>query len=427
MKPNLKTVIALPLCLIINSFVFAQSETDYILSLTGDTTYTQFKEWPRVYPPEVLETVSGKSYRPGDISGFVRNGVLYYSKKAVIETTEQTYQLRMDNKKLFNIEPSFDTICVFMTVIVKGPANLMEWRYPSFKTIYFFGDSDTTLELRMTKRYRLENQQEVTASIRYNRLYLNQLSYIMRDCDKVLVRENLNYDKRALKKLFERYNSCKSPGYKNTAGRREKGWFAGLRAGLTISSIDYVHKDLIFAQPDYQPSFTPQYEIYARFPGFLKGFSSEFNIAYISIETNGTFTDDPFWYEDTYHAEIAFKSVQGGLNIYYHYELSSDFIPFGMLGGSVGFLNSGTNLINRTRYNSSTNETTYIEGFKKDEYTITDMIFNLSMGAGVQWKRWALGYRFVFPGDYIRHSEMKESIKQHIITLSYDIISKNPG
>ncbi|MGB0177596.1 MAG: hypothetical protein ACPF9D_10550 [Owenweeksia sp.] len=409
--------------------VMAQNSDDYVITLEGDTTRIEFKEWSHSYPPEILETKSGKTYRPDEIKGFSHKGFLYQSATAVVEVTERRYELRLDHKKLYNLDKDYDTVSAFMTVLVKGEATLLQWRYPDFKTIYFYSGPDTTLELRMTKEYKLVKNdrldQERTTSFYYNKLYLNQLAYIMRSCSATVeISERIRYEKRDLVRVFERYNMCLDPSFRNKMKQDKAELYLGVRAGANIATVDYIHNTRELAQADYETSIQPYYAVYFRVPGFVKGLFFELDFSYNALSTSGTYQESDFFYEDTYYSDLSVENYRGGLSLRYHYPVYKDFKPYVLIGGGVGFAATSDQRIDRYRLNTFRNEATYTIKYIDNKYTATDMIFDFSAGFGIQWKRWALDYRWMKPGPYLDHLESKQNVNHHILTLSFDIISQ---
>lgn len=197
------TKLLVALLLLPLSFLFGQMPTQEgeITMLNGEKISGTFNFDDSYSIPDVIEHLNNgavTTYTPEQLSDIKIGERKFISRKVEINITEQNPQKL--NKK---IETELITKHVFLRTVVVGEASL--FIYKKDRTHYYVSKGEEFVELIQLYRYT-ENKKST-----YNK-YLGQLSLLLKDCVKEEEINRTPFGINGLKKIVNKYNTCKTGG-----------------------------------------------------------------------------------------------------------------------------------------------------------------------------------------------------------------------
>ncbi|MCH8495451.1 MAG: PorT family protein [Balneolales bacterium] len=227
----------------------------YVITNSADTLngYVDYRNW-RHNPNRIAFKMSREdrpaTYRPTDILEFGLEGEIYVSGIVDIETSPSATSKLHDYPEL-NIR--VDT--TFLQVLIRGERSLYYHKKSADVENFYIDGDDGGYDLLVYKRYM--SRSDGARSISENKGYLSQLRQYLSGCETIVPKlQNVSYNQRNLRELFQKYHACTSSEVTYQKQRERIRAEFGVLAGVSATTIHF-KSNLFFvylASVDYDPS-----------------------------------------------------------------------------------------------------------------------------------------------------------------------------
>ncbi len=269
-------------------------------------------------------------------------------------------------------EPKFNTEQLFLKVLIEGEASLYSYDDKSLIR-YFYKTKTTDLEQLVYKRYKVSSSL-LAKNNRYQQQIFNALK-----CDDISesMVKNMQYEKKSLLRIFEKYNECKEVSFINFERKEKRDLFnVSLRPGVHNSSFS-----MTYLRSGEELKFDSEF-------GLRFGVESEFVLPFNNNKL-ALFVEPTYQYyksQKSFEADavpsiIDYSSIEIPMGFRYYSYLNDDFKLFFNTAAVLDFPLSKTLRIDNSR-----------------EFLIgTTPLFNFQMGMGAKIKNtYSLEVRYGF-------------------------------
>lgn len=373
----------------------------------GFILYEKTDKTPTSVKFQVSKTGQIEEYNPLSVSRFEAGRDIFISEDTETELSPSadTY---LEADKDFRLEKRQ----LFLQVLVSGKGNLLYHKNELGK-VNFYTRQGEEIILLPYKRYR--NQVNKIQEIRdFSKILAEQLS----DCDK-LDFEKLNYDRRALIKLFTKYNEC--IGLESTyVNRDDEKLFLKLIGGVSQANVNFNSDRSAFeslteatTSTSYQAAVGLSFEFY--YLGAYRNLSTKTELLYTSylIDTSYDRERGPQDYKE-FRGQIGASYLK--LNLLQNYR-------FGQEKTSV-FVNGGGNFSFAL---SRKNKLDIYSNFLGMESNTTDELiagirnieFGLIGGVGVRFNKLSCELRYERSSGLSNLINLKSPINRFYFLVKY--------
>lgn len=401
------------LFLLLTSMAFAQ--TNFISGTITKQDGTvlngliNYQDW-KIIPDEIEFKVGERIEKltSNDITAFEVENDKFISRDVTLDVTEQNLQ-RLTKRH----EPKFEDKRVFLNVLELGEVSLYE--YYDSRPHYFAEKGNDFLEL--TNRVLLDFE---TGDIKKNKKYLGELNVLLNNCSSISIPNNLEYKRKSLTKLINKYNNCVSePNLKEKYTKdlsAKKGNFyatAGVNySTLSVESIRFYAKDFE-GESSVNPFFGLAYEFN------LSKNRQKWSLYTEAIYNKYSFTEnneksDSFRKYDPFEVDLSTLNF----NFLFRYKFLSkkeNTFPFLNFGIGRSFVISQNNIIT---------ETTLSNGEEKDfEFEFDNPSqFNYILGVGFVHSKYGLELRYTAYDKLTKVSNETSKLTNLSLVFSYKML-----
>jgi hypothetical protein len=355
MKKRMFFILACFFCFAMQAFAQENFIPGYVITKSSDTLtgYIDFKDWEK-NPTKILfkESVNSNklTYRPADIAGFEVGGHMYVS-----EFVKREESPRKAGNLQYDSELHFVEDTIFLEVLYDGTKSLYTYTDKAGRA-FFYVEMEGDVQLLIYKRYlkMLEGNQKIVE----NTTYLGQLSLYLNDCPSVRNKlENLDYNRKALMKLWRYYYVCidEVPVYRlEYEGIKPNfGMLGGISYTKLVFESDYID---FLDGADFEPSLSYTVGMYVDFvfPKNQGKWSLYNEIQLSSYEVEGVFEE--FESAERYSTtETSFGYIYFNINTLVRYRFPLKKHTFFINAGlSHGFVIDETNFrVEETKYDAN--------------------------------------------------------------------------
>lgn len=316
-------------------------------------------------------------------------GDIKYVRKTVNLDRSSNRAEKLSDKK----EPKFETVKIFLKVLVDGEATLYSYTDYNLKR-FFYKLKDSSVEPLVYKKYILS----------YNKVAENdkfkQQLFLSLKCSDITIKdlEKLRYKKNQLIELFVKYNQCQDSDYiqyDNQKSTKGKDWFnLNLRLGLNYSSATLTKKTILrdIPYPDFDRKLGLRLGLEAE--AILPFNNNKWSIIFES--TYQSYSQDNKWVAE---------DISGGSNEFQN-SITYKVIEFALGGRHYFFLSDNSKIFVNSSFNVDFsdffNDSVLIsEGggkYKTEAVTIINSYFGF--GVGLKHDKYSIEFRFITNRDF---------------------------
>lgn len=310
-------------------------QSGYFIDNLGNRTECLIKNEDWLYNPNQIECKltkednnTIKTLNTIQEFGFL-NGVTYLKTKVKINrSTDQLESLEKTSKIEFSEEE------LLLKVLIKGKVSLYHYTEFNFER-FFFKNKDGNIEQLVYKRYTNEYK-----NLLENEAFKQQLwTSLKSDCISKRDIERLEYDKKNLQKLFEKYIYCGVQTQKKVKKKSSiKNWNLFLNSGYSFKKIDgfNVSSADIPLDFDSRVGFTFGMEL-ERILNFNKNKWGIF-VAPSYEQINGDYQNqDNIVFARTASLDIKMIQIPIGIRHYFYFDNTDDIAFFAELSRILSF------------------------------------------------------------------------------------------
>jgi len=394
----------------------------YVVSIKGDTIHglIDYKNW-NINPSKIKFKARNDSksieYTKMDIISFYVAGEIY--EKHIVSIDISPYE----NLDVIRFEPTplMQKDTVFLSLIVRGKANLFFLKDQFAKDHYFIQKGDNPTEELINYRYYTKDIQYGGRIMKTNKKYLGQLVYYFNDYPEYSTRiSGTEYNMQSIKKLFtlynQRWNDDKSDYVRKTKKIETK---FSIGAGMTFTSIKISNTaDIEYLNEEFPSSnnLTMGGTLNFIFPRSRQKIGAFVDFYLKGYNSTVYYTD--FTYEEFYtDYEVNLGKIYLKIGHGFRYNLLDKKIKPSITGGifiSKAFLSSSYRKTHKVFYSTITDTE---EPLAFDDEPTTEL--GAFGGIGFNYKKFFLDFRYEYSWNVGGNQGV--GIKTHILssTISY--------
>lgn len=266
-------------------------------------------------------------------------------------------------------DPNFQEELIFLKVLIEGQASLFLYIDGNL-TRFFYKLNDSEINQLVKKSYLIEDK------ILVNNYFRQQLLQELK-CEEIDSNdlEHLRYSRRALKRLFIKYNKCASSNYIDYEPKQKKDLFnLTIRPGINYSSLEIQHSQTGSRDTDFGN------DIGVRF-----GIETEFILPFNKNKW-GIIIEPTYQYFKSEQSQEV-NNVSGGI-IVSKVDYQSVELPVGLR--HYLYFNDNSKLFINLSYVFDFAHNSTIEFFRQDGSTLSTLEIeprrNIAMGIGYKFK-----------------------------------------
>ncbi len=202
-----------------------------------------WKNNPKEFEYKISEQTKKERLTIESVKEFGIDNVSKYIRFDVDIDRSSNYLNLLSNDK----EPKFKNEKLFLKVIIEGKASLFKYQDNSI-TRYFYQTSLLGINQLIFKKYKT-TENKVRTNNEFRRQLYNNLK-----CSDISMADlkSIDYSKKALLKIFKKYNNCNNLGFINFEKKVKSDLFnLNIRPGLNSSSLVVDNNHLIDRRMDY--------------------------------------------------------------------------------------------------------------------------------------------------------------------------------
>ncbi|MFI1770774.1 outer membrane beta-barrel protein [Thalassobellus citreus] len=328
----------------------------------------------------------------------IYNTSKYIRKTVYIDRSSDILSNLSSNKK-----PTLNKEELFLKVLIEGNANL--YLFESKSVIrYFYNKENSNIEQLIYKRYKKENEDNVSKNQEYKRQLWNNLK-----CESLSIIDanKLDYKKTELINFFTKYNQCKNSKYTRFENTEKKDLFnITIRPAFNSSSLS-IYEAITRNKTDFGND-----------SGFRFGIEAEFIINSIKTNKWSIFFEPTY---QSYKSKLEWKNGSNSPTYYMDATYTSIEIPIGIryyfsLNNTSKIFVNGAMLVD-IPFNSS------IDFNFSPRHLDVETKLNFAFGAGLKFNdKYSLEARYLTNRNLVSHYQGWSSKYQTLsIILGYTL------